>query len=442
MRRAFLACLLLGACGAGGPPLTLEIPTLPGATHLRMPESAPLRRWQYRMQVKSRIRKDVKLEARFEAPAPEGMVVRVADPVVPRQGTGRPTLVVIVPEAQGPFSGTITISSPDVPDWSVTYTFAGDVGTLKGRWLRPRPPGENVGKLRPGEEKPFAIALVSYGSEPVTIREWTADDPERLRLRPSASLSIAPGGEFQFSGVVVAPRIAGPFETRFRVQSDAENTRDGFLVVALAGEVAPDYTPIPPRLVEQAAYPVQEAVFPVEIRAKEGVQPFVVARATGHERYFAIESLGSPEPAARQLVKLKLKRDAPTSVSEPAVCQVRFRIEPAGVEIAWPVEIRLYPPIHAFPRELHFGVVPKGTEKEAEVRLTAFANRSFRVTSAVAEQRAVRVSLPDHAPGTAWVVAVALPGGLEPGFVRDRVVITTDDPDVPELIVPVMAEVR
>jgi hypothetical protein len=42
----------------------------------------------------------------------------------------------------------------------------------------------------------------------------------------------------------------------------------------------------------------------------------------------------------------------------------------------------------------------------------------------------------------AWRVRVMLPRDVEPGYVDDRVVIETDDPDVPRLIVPVKAEVR
>jgi len=121
---------------------------------------------------------------------------------------------------------------------------------------------------------------------------------------------------------------------------------------------------------------------------------------------------------------------------------VRFRIEPTGAEVTWPVRILLYPPVYAAPPELRFGSVAQGTEKEMEISLTAFANRPFQVTGAHAEGRRVRVTLPDHAPGTVWRVLVSLPRDLAPGLLDDRVVIETDDPDVPRLIVPVKAEIR
>ena len=115
---------------------------------------------------------------------------------------------------------------------------------------------------------------------------------------------------------------------------------------------------------------------------------------------------------------------------------------PAGVDVAWPVKIRLNPPIHAQPGAIDFRTVPQGAEKEREILLAAFANRAFKVTGARSERRQVRVAVPDHAPGTAWRVLVSLPKGLAAGLVNDRVVIETDDPDVPQVVIPVTAEIR
>jgi hypothetical protein len=140
-------------------------------------------------------------------------------------------------------------------------------------------------------------------------------------------------------------------------------------------------------------------------------------------------------------VTLKVRRDAPTDAAEPAECQVRFRVEPGGQEVSWPVRIRLYPPLYA-PRELSLGVVPRGAEREGEIRLTALPNRAFRVTRVQAERGLVRVTLPDNAQGSAWRVLVTLPAAYEAGTVADRILIETDDPDVPRLIVKVTAEVR
>jgi len=446
MRTVILAALLLAACG--GDPIDLTIPKLPEGPshrHLRMPDSPPLRRWQYRLEVFSRVPKQIRLEARLEEPAPAGVIARIADRtnVVPREGTAWPTLVVIVPREEGAFKGSIAITSPDVPDWAVRYTFEGEVvpGALEGRHLTARSEGD-LGLMRPDEEKMFSVLFKSLGAEPVTIREWIAEDPQRVRLqRLEAPVTVAAGGEVELRGAVVAPRAGGPFEARVRVLSDAENVEKG-LLLRFAGHVVPDYAANPPRAVETVAYPVQETEFKVVIRAREEVPPFTVAQASGHERYFDVVSLGTAEPAREQTVKFKLKRDAPTDAARDAEWQVRLRIEPAGVDVAWPVKIRLNPPIHAHPSAIDFRTVPQGTEKEREILLAAFANRAFKVTGARSERRQVRVTVPDHAPGTAWRVLVALPRGLAAGLVDDRVVIETDDPDVPNLVIPVKAEIR
>ncbi|MGF7473857.1 hypothetical protein WFJ45_24345, partial [Salmonella enterica subsp. enterica serovar Minnesota] len=70
-------------------------------------------------------------------PAPEGVNVRIAarTEVIPREGMAWPTLIVQAPRVRGPFRGALVISSPDVPDWSVRYTFDGEVSreALEGR---------------------------------------------------------------------------------------------------------------------------------------------------------------------------------------------------------------------------------------------------------------------------------------------------------------------
>ncbi len=446
MRTVILAALLLAACG--GDPIDLTIPGLPGGPahrHLRMPGALPLRRCNYRLEVVSRVPKQVRLEARLEEPAPEGVIARIADRtnVIPREGTAWPTLVVIVPQKEGAFRGSIAITSPDVPDWAIRYTFEGDVvpGALPGKHLIARAEGD-LGHMRPEEQKEFSVALESTGGEAVTIREWIAEDPMRVRLpRLEAPVTVEPGGELELRGAVVAPRAGGPFEGRVKILSDAQNVEKG-LLLRLAGHVVPDYAPNPPRAVETVAYPVQETEFKVMIRARDEVPPFTVAQAAGYERYFDVVSLGTTEPAREQTVKFKLKRDAPTDAARDAEWQVRLRIEPSGVDVTWPVKIRLNPPIHAHPGAIDFRTVPQGTEKEREILLAAFANRAFKVTGAHAERRQVRVTVPDHAPGTSWRVLVSLPRGLAAGLVDDRVVIETDDPDVPNLIIPVKAEIR
>jgi hypothetical protein len=443
MRTVILGALLLAACGTE--PLVVTIPKKPNATHLEMPEALPLRQYKYRLEVVNNVRKQVRLEVRLEEPVPPGVVARLSGTTtIPREATAWPWLVVVVPEVPGPFQGSLAITSPDVADWVLKYTFGGEVvdRPREGRHIRVRL-GSPLGTMVPGEEKAFAVALESFGSEDVVIEEWAPSDPEVVRIqRLQEPLLVKSGGELQLVGVIVAPRAAGPFEASVRVRSDAQNYQGGVLDIRFGGTVVPDYAPHPPRAVETAAYPAAQTEFKVKIVAREGVLPFVVAAATGHERYFDVVSLGTAEPAREQLVKLKLRRDAPTDLLQPADWQVRFRIKPSDVEVVWPLRLFLYPPIHASPREISFGAVAQGATKQAEITLAALAQRAFRVTGARSEERLVIVTVPEHAPGTTWRVVVSLPEGLAPGALADRVVIETDDKDVPQLIVPVKADIR
>jgi hypothetical protein len=442
MRPAALLCLLLAACGADKT-LVVTIPTRPDGT-LDMTGARPKSPWNYKLLVTSTVEKDVKLVAGFDGPAPEEMVVRIAPPAdVPREGTANLTLVIVPPEKEGPFEGTVAITSPDLPGFKVSFPVSGTVvpKVYEGPWLRARPAGVDLGKMRPGEEKPFAVALVSYGDQPVTIKEWAADDPQRVRVAPAEPVVVAQGGELQFTGTVIAPTAAGPFDTRVLVHSDARNQLRA-LEIRCAGIVVPDYAPNPPTNVERAAFPVGQPEFAVEIVAREEAAPFTVVAAEGHERHFEVLSLGAPEPAPRQRIKLRLRRDAPTDPLNDAECRVRFRVQPGGVEVSWPVKIRLYPPVYAHPSTLHFGTVSRDKEETREIILSALPGRAFQVKSARSEERTVAVSVPERASGMAWRVVVSLPQGLPAGIVSDRIAIETDDPDVPLLLVPVKADVR
>jgi hypothetical protein len=444
MRTAVLAVFLLAACSRE--PLDLTIPTLPDATHLDMSGSRAGTRWQYRLQVESRVKQQVRLEARLEEPAPAGVSVRIADAtaVIPREGTAWPQLVIDAPRVKGLFRGSLVITSPEVPGWKKRYTFQGEVARegREGKSLAARPAGVALGTLRPGEEKTLAVAIANDGDETVTIEDWAAAEPDRVRLpRPMGPVTVSPGGEFQLAATVVAPRTAGTFETAVRVRSDATNPRNG-LLIRFGGQVVPDYAPNPPRAVERAAYPVEEQEFKVKITAREGVVPFTVAQASGYERYFQVVSLGTPEAAMEQLVRLKLRRDAPTDAARDAEWQVLFRLEPGGVEIAWPLKVRLNPPIHAQPAALDFREVPQGTERRQEVMLVAYAKRTFRVTGARPERGHVDAFLTKQAPGMAPTVIVSLPKSLARGRIDDRVIIETDDPDVPQLAIPVRGEIK
>ena len=47
-----------------------------------------------------------------------------------------------------------------------------------------------------------------------------------------------------------------------------------------------------------------------------------------------------------------------------------------------------------------------------------------------------------HAPGLPWRIFVSIPRHTRVGLLQDKIVIETDDPDVPKILVPVKAVIR
>ncbi len=84
---------------------------------------------------------------------------------------------------------------------------------------------------------------------------------------------------------------------------------------------------------------------------------------------------------------------------------------------------------------------PQGQQRSAEIRLAAVSGRTFTVKSAVAQRGLFEVEI-KHAPGLSWRIIVTIPKRSARGLLQDRVVIETDDPDVPRIVVEVRAEVR
>ncbi|MHC4550999.1 MAG: COG1470 family protein [Planctomycetota bacterium] len=438
-----LACLL-PAC-AGGDPIELSFRGLPiETTTLDMSRSRPRSARHYALNVRSHVDRSVRLKVRFDGPAPEGMSVRMTrgHEFLPR-GSGRATLTFQMPAATGPVRGKIVIEADALPGWSRTYAFEGMVEArpYEGPRLRARPSGVPLGDLRPGERKPFAVALENDGSAETTVHETTVEDAARVRLdRADAPTIIRPGGALQLVGVVTAPKAAGGFSTRVHVRSNAVNVKNR-LDIVLSGRVVPDYAPRPLRLLARAAYPVLETEYPVAIQGREGTEPFVIGRILGHEAVLAVRSRGSKEPAHEQQVVFRLRRDAPTDPASYRDFKVRFRLEPVGVEVILSVALRLFPPIHALPPEVHFGRVLRGYPQKKEIRLAAISGRKFQVESAHAQKGLFELEL-KHAPGLEWRVLVGLPNRSGLGLLQDKIVIETNDPDVPKIIVPVKADVR
>jgi len=438
---AVAAVMVMRGLGDEAPPLQVDfVGELHGATRLRMDDSPPRRQWQYKLEVKSAVRQPVRLAVEFTEPAPPGMRVTLAgQTLIARQATDYPTLVFVVPEAVGPFEGAARIVSPDVPGWSVTYPFAGNVSEtgLKGKRLRPRPAGVDLGPLRPGDRRPFAVKLQSFGDEEVTIRELRTGYPDNVLLPASfAPATVPPAGEVELAGILIAPGKAGPFEATVEVYSDATNYPRA-LGVRVRCEVVPDYAPLPPSLERDTEFPALQPEYRVVIRAREGVEPFRIESVSGGEAYLEVISKGGDAPAREQEAVFRLRRDAPANPAEPRQFGVLFRIEPGAKEILWPVRLRLFPPIYASPSSLRWGddLAPR------EIRLASIPGRSFKVKSAVAQQGRFEVFVQAQ-PGMVPTILVSVRRGTPAGTVQDHIVIETDDPDVPKIIVPAYAKVR
>ena len=437
-----LACVL-AACGGQDPELLLRFRDLPEETTvLDMFGSRPGTTRLYHMEASSKVDRSVRLQARFDGSAPEGMSVKMLRGELLPRGSGRPILQVLLPSIEGPVKGTIVVHSNELPDWKRRYEFAGTVEDrpLEGKYLAVQPSGMDLGDLRPGDQKAFDFTLQSTGTEAVTIHGIQSRDEGNIRLVRAASGILVPGGTQRVSGAFHAPKAAGPFQAMIDVRTNADNFRER-LTIVLRCRVVLDYTPHPAKLGPASHFPSQELEFPVTLRGREGTEPFIVGKITGHERFFSVQSAGEKEAAHEQTVIFKLKRDAPTDTKAVQQFGIRLRLDPFGAEVVWPVKMILNPPIYAVPPRLNFGTVAGGRQRQLEIRIAAVAGRRFKIPRVTTEKGLFEASI-KHAPGLSWRIVVTIPKRSGRGLLQDRVVIETDDPDVPRIIVDVRAEVR
>lgn len=387
--------------------------------------------------------REVRLDARFRGAAPEGMELRLKGETRLRiGGEGLVTLVMVVPKAFGPIQGDVEFFSEDLPGWTKVFPFRGEVvdKPRRGRYIQAQPAGVQLGKLRPGESKPFRSTLKNVGDEDITIRDWRISNPDIVKVRGLVpNQVIAPGAELEVGGEILVPRLAVGFREKIRILTDASNYPQG-IDITLLGEVDPDYSCQPKLLEVRAEYPIRETTYPVEIVAREGGEPFVVESISGHEDYFVVDELPRT-PATRQRIVFKLRPDAPTSVRERQEFDVRFRLQPGDVDVIWSVSMALLPPIHPSPPMLNFGRVPIDRPARLELQLHTFANRKFKVTKYYTEKGRFAIA-PKGGAGLAWGFFVAPAPNLRVGLHRDTLVIETDDPVVPRIRVPIYLELH
>jgi len=438
----FALLVYLGDRMPGNEPVRVTFTTVPdGTTTLDLTGGRPGAAISFPMVVESGSSEALTLTAVLEE-GPERMTTRVwpRDELLP-QGTLRTTLQFRLPTELGPFRGRVKLSCPEFEGWSTTYEFKGSVEPrpLEGRYLRASPTGVVLGEAKPADVRDFVVALESFGDEDVTVSGWAVDDEERVNLerRPSEQV-IVPGGRFQLRGRVRLPKAPGPYRTRLRIRSDAQNIR-GDMTVPITAQIVPDYAPRPAVYGPRVHYPVRTPELSVVVAAREGVEPFAVAEVTGHERFLELVEKGGTEPAGSQTVKFRLRADAPTDVQRNQEARVRLRLEPVGEEVTWKVVLRLLPPVYPQPHVVNFGRVGQGVPAEKEIRLATFGVRDFEVKRASAMEQRFAVLIPPHARGMQWKIRVGIPNGTPVGLLQDVLVIETTDPDVPEIRVPLRA---
>mgnify|MGYP002624357747 CR=1 FL=1 len=446
MRTHALLAFCLAACSGDEVKNLVEvrIATLPeDVSELDLSDARRGEARTYPLEVKSHADVPVTLQARIED-GPKGMAAAVLreSRLLPRP-SARPGLQLALPSETGAIRGRVVMYSPDLPGWTRSWTFRGEVvdKPLPGRYLRADPVGVDLGDLRPGETRDFVVALESFGDEDVLVEGWSSDDPERLALATAPrAQAVVPGGRLQLEGRLRAPNAGGPYRAQIRVDSNAQNVR-GFLAIVVAGTVVPDYALRPREYGPRVHYPVQENEITVDVEAREGVAPFTVKEVSGHERHFTLVSKGTDAPARSQKVVFRLLRKAPTDVHENQKLKVRLLLEPNEV-LDWPVELRLLPPVHPQPDKIHFGEVPPGVAVRREFSLAAFGPRDFDVKSCRSRDKKFLVEPLPRSEGMQWRFWVGLPAGTPPGLYRDVLDIETTDPDVPLVTVQVAAVVK
>jgi hypothetical protein len=184
-------------------------------------------------------------------------------------------------------------------------------------------------------------------------------------------------------------------------------------------------------------YPAKPNEMPrVEVHATEGQEPFTIGSVTGHEEIFELVEKGGDEPAMVQALRFRVRPDAPTNPDENRSFTVRIQLLPFERVMEWTVDLRLLPAVHPVPALLDFGRVSLDHPKPLALRLAAVGARTVQVKQIeVVGQRFV-VREPPRAPDMPWsCVVVVNPAVGRTGIITDQIILHTDDPDVPKVIV-------
>jgi len=444
-------------------PLSIEVAQLPKGTKvLDIGEIGPrTSSLQYNLVVVSRTSETVNLKVRLAPGSSEGLAAHLVlqKPIRP---AGRETIrLVLSPPPSvgaeragpgsfrgqlGPFRATIVLYADELPGWTHEYEFKGTVvdTPLSGNYLELRPAGIDLGAMRLGETRKFEFELVNIGDAEINVSEFRIPNRAAIKLfSADDSATIKPGETLKVEGEA---RIVGQdkrFEARIVVVSDAVNAKLRWLVVQAT--IVGDYELLPERLPARSAYAQQAPRYTLKVKAAKGIAPFVVSTPLkGLDPLFELSTPLSTEPAAEQTIELRLRPDAPTGVG---VMQgaIGITLEPSGVTLNWPYQLRVLPPLFPQPQRIDFGTVSRsGLNKalEKSVQIVALPGRPFRLTGVRTERRYFQTRIAEHGAGMPWEIIVALPALADKGVYRDKILIETSDPDVPKIVVPVRANVR
>ncbi len=437
------AALLWPKRGESKPALEVSIPSLTWEKlELRMLDSPQRRAWTYQVRLHSRADRELHLEAKLDQPTANVKLRVDGDKSLLPGAHGQMRLVFVVPPRFGKFENGVTITSPQLPDWKKRYNIVGEVvdRPLEGSYMFANPSSVSLGEVEAGSRTPILVALESRGDEPVSITEFEVSNPERVRVRGFRSGAvIVAGGDLQVDGIFLAPPQPGPFRERIRVKSDAINVPRG-LDVLITGSVVTDYTPRPLRIDRRTAYAHREPEFKVSIIGRKGTKPFTVRQIAGHAAHFTVASKGTTEPASKQDVVLKLRRDAPLAIEKPHELRIRLTLS-VDVEVVWPVSTRVLPAIRPQPARLNFGRLAPGTPKVLIVRLLASDGRQFQAKCPPTE-RGKFIAQVQGGVGMQQTIRVNVKPGLPLGVHNDQVIVETGDKDVPIIRIPISIEIR
>jgi hypothetical protein len=393
------------------------------------------------IQARSRVSEPLRLRVRIEEPAPEGMGAQLTGEtdLLP-QGEGRIKLALSPPAALGPFQGALTIYAEGDPEIAVRFRFGGEV--VPARYAEPfirieQLPDQplSFGKVAPGTTKRFAFRVRNEGEEPLVIARWEVEPRHSVRLEGvRGGDTVAPRSALDVRGAARAPGKPGAFRYRILIHSNAKNSP--VQQVALPGEVVVPYHLEPGSVRDPRAVRFRHPEYATVVVAGEEAQPFTIGRIHGGEDLFEVVSRGSAEPARRQEVRLRLRRDARLGRHET---KVTIRIDPAGVELEWAFHVNVVATVVADPPVVHFGRTRAGVQRE--VRLVSTVDREFKVKE-VQTEHGIVLAVARTAAGLAPTLVVTVRPGAPRGSFRDVITIETDDPRTPRLRIAVHGTLR